>query len=238
VTFDNVVWYLSIFLGLFLTGIGLPPVPEEIAIASAAAVATAQDLRIWLAWPATVLGIICADSVLYGVGRLWGPRLFDYRWVQRLINTQRRQRIEQRFQEHGLKILLTARLLPPLRTGVFLIAGAIHYPFSRFVMADSTCAIIGVSIFFFGSRALISLLSLAGHWALYIGAAALAVFILYHYYKHLKNRELRGAQPPISILEVPAGTAPAGQEKAASAPAGQEKVASGPPVPNGPSLSA
>src|ERR1700730_12983394 len=116
---EQAYWYGSIFLGVYFTGIGVPPVPEEVMIASAAGLTTARDLRWWWSWPATILGIVCADATLYGVGRAWGRQLFEYRWVQRLINNERRQRIEKRFEDHGIKILLTARLLPPLRTGVF-----------------------------------------------------------------------------------------------------------------------
>jgi membrane protein DedA with SNARE-associated domain len=174
-------------------------------ILSSAGVAAAKDLDWWWAWPATFLGVVCADATLYWVGRAWGPKLFEYRWVKHLIKADRRQRIEKRFDNHGIKILLTARLLPPLRTGVFLIAGAIRYPFSRFVLADLGYAIVGVGVFFFGSQSLIALLKQAGHAAVYIAAAVIAAFLLYRYYKHLRTRELRGsAQPPESIVETPA----------------------------------
>src|SRR5438552_1673328 len=105
---------------------------------------------------------------------------------------------------HGLKILLTARLLPPLRTGVFIIAGAIHYPFTRFLIADCAYAVVGVGIFFFGSAWAIELLKYVGHWLIYVAAVLLGIYLLYHYYKHLRKRELRGtAEPPVSVLEVP-----------------------------------
>jgi membrane protein DedA with SNARE-associated domain len=198
-------WYGSIFLAVYFTGIGIPPIPEEVMIISSSGVCAAKDLQWWWAWPATILGIVCADATLYGLGRAWGPKLFEYRWVQRLIKAERRQRIEKSFEEHGIKILLTARLLPPLRSGVFLIAGAIRYPFARFVLADLAYAIVGVGFFFFGSQALISLLLQVGHWAVYLAAVGIVGFLLYRYYRHLQARELRGAaKPPISILEVPA----------------------------------
>jgi membrane protein DedA with SNARE-associated domain len=123
--------------------------------------------------------------------------------VQRLIKAERRRRIEKKFEDHGIKILLTARLLPPLRTGVFMIAGAIRYPFARFLLADLGYAIVGVGVFFFGSQALIALLLQVGHWAVYIAAVAIGGFLLYRYYCQLRKREL-GSAPPVSILEVPA----------------------------------
>jgi membrane protein DedA with SNARE-associated domain len=202
---EQAYWYGSIFLAVFFTGIGIPPVPEEIMIISSAGVVAANNLVWWLAWPATVLGIVCADAALYGFGRAWGPRLFEHRWVQRIIKADRRQQIEKRFEDHGIKILLTARLLPPLRTGVFLIAGAIRYPFTGFLLADFGYALVGVSFFFFGSHALIALLLRVGHMAVYLAAVVIIGLLLYGYYHHLGTRELRGAtEPPISILEAPA----------------------------------
>jgi membrane protein DedA with SNARE-associated domain len=211
-------WYLSIFFAVYFTGIGVPPVPEEVMIVSSAGLATAKGLDWWWAWPATFLGIVAADATLYWTGRLWGPRLFEYRWVKRLIKEDRRKRIEQRFEGHGIKILLTARLLPPLRTGVFLIAGAIRYPFSRFLLADLGYAVVGVGVFFFGGQALIALVMQVGHVAAYLVAAAIGGFLLYRYYRHLRRCELQGgAQPPVSILEVPAPEQPAEKEHSPAA---------------------
>ena len=57
--------------------------------------------------------------------------------MKHLINLERRQRIEGMFQQRGIAILLMARLLPPLRTGVFVTAGAIHFSFLRFLLSGS-----------------------------------------------------------------------------------------------------
>jgi membrane protein DedA with SNARE-associated domain len=210
---EAMLWYVSIFLWLFFTGIGIPPCPEEAGILYAAGVAALhEDVHWWLAWPMAGIGIVCADMVLYGIGRWWGPRLFEYRWVKRVMAAERRGRIETRFHDHGIKILLLARLLPPLRTGVFLIAGAIHYSFVTFLIADIVYAIVGVGILFFGGAWLIALLHRAGHWLVFVAAGAAAVYGLVRYYRFLREREnSRLPQPPVSILEVPAPPAPSTQ---------------------------
>lgn len=204
-TLDALWWYLSIFLWLFLTGLGVPPCPEEAGILYAAGLTSLHpEVHWWGAWPATMAGIVCADMALYGIGRRWGDSIFRLAWVRRVVPDERRQRIETRFHGHGMKILLTARFLPPLRTGVFIIAGAIRYPFARFLAADATYAVVGVGIFFFGSAGLIEALRWAGHWAVYAVAAAAIAFGLYEYYRYLKKRELKGAAaPPVSVLELP-----------------------------------
>ena len=86
---EQAYWYGSMILAVYFTGIGIPPVPEEVMIVSSAGVTAARGLDWWWAWPATILGIVGADATLYGVGRAWGPRLFEYRWVQHIIKAER-----------------------------------------------------------------------------------------------------------------------------------------------------
>jgi membrane protein DedA with SNARE-associated domain len=203
---DAAFWYASIFLWLFFTGIGVPPCPEEAGIFWAAGVTAVQpSVRWWVAWPLTIAGILCADSVLYTMGRLWGPGLFEHRWVKKIVKPERRRRFEKGFHEHGITILLTARLLPPLRTGVFILAGAIHFPVSRFLLADVAYGVVGVGVLFFGGAGVIQLVHrLGGHWVVYLAALAVGGYLLYHYYQHLRRRELKGdAEPPVSVLEIP-----------------------------------
>jgi membrane protein DedA with SNARE-associated domain len=211
VSFEALRWYAIIFFGLLFTGVGLPPVPEEaMIIFSAGLTALHPEVRWYFAWPATIAGIVCADSVLYWTGRLWGPSLFEYRWVRKVVQPDRMERLRGRFSQHGVKILLTARLLPPLRTGVFILAGAVKYSFPRFLVADSLYAVFGVGLFFFGSAGVVELLRRAGHWAVYVLAAIIAGFLLVRYYGGLRKHELKegAAAPPVSVLELP------GKEKA------------------------
>jgi membrane protein DedA with SNARE-associated domain len=228
VSLEAAGWYASIFCWLFFTGIGIPPCPEEAGIVYAASLTAQRDVHWWFALPAASLGILCADMVLYGIGRLWGRRLFEFRWVQRVVKPERRQRFEARFHDHGIKVLITARFLPPLRTGVFLLAGALRYSFARFLIADGIYVACGVPVFFFAGAGVVHLLHrLGGHWVVYIAAAALGVYLLVRYYRTLRDRELRaGAKVPVSVLQVPAPAA-----NGSAAPEGEKARAAGPDLP-------
>src|SRR5262245_19453877 len=152
-------WYTSIFAWLFFTGIGIPPCPEEAGILYAASV-DALHPEVWwpLAWAACGLGIVAADCVLYGVGRQWGMQIFKYQWVQKVISEERRLRLQGHFAKRGMMLLVLARFLPPLRTGVFLIAGATRYSFLKFLIADLIYAVVGVGLFFFFGTWIVTLL--------------------------------------------------------------------------------
>lgn len=226
-------WYASIFGWLFLTGVGLPPCPEEAGILYAASVNSLHPEVWWFfAWAACGLGIVCADCVLYGVGRHVGPRLFQYRWVQKVLSNERRLRIEGRFAQHGMKLLVLARFLPPLRTGVFLIAGATRYSFIKFVVADLTYAVFGVGLFFFCGTWIVNFLKRFESTAVFLAAILVMGYGLWMYYKLLRRRELAGApQPPVSVLQGAKGSVPEGEAakkpEAAAAAKKEAKVALG-----------
>jgi len=219
ISWDTVGWYASIYFWMLFTGIGIPPCPEEAGILYAAGLtALHPEMRWWLSWPLTSAGILSADVVLYSVGRLWGQRLFEFRWVRLLLAPERRQRLERKFHEHGIKILIAARFLPPLRTGIFMIAGTIHYSFLRFLAADAVFCVIGVGALFFCGTWLIQLIHEVGSRVLWAAVPVLAIYGLYRYYRYLRKRELRGEPvPPVSVLQVP--LAPADPGPAAEGPA-------------------
>jgi membrane protein DedA with SNARE-associated domain len=210
VTGDALYWYGSIWLFLFLTGVGLPPMPEEAGILYAAGLnALHPEVRWWGAWPAAGLGILMADSLLYGIGWKVGPRLFEYRWVQRVLSNERRLRLEGKIHQHGMKLLIMARFLPPLRTGVFLISGAARYSFTKFLIADLIYCVAGVGVFFFGGAWLLDMLKRVGHTAVWFVAVPLIGYGLYRYYRYLKKKEI-GPASPVAAAAEPQATNPQG----------------------------
>lgn len=214
-------WYASIFFWLFLTGIGVPPVPEEAGILYAAGV-NAVHPEVWwpFAWLACGAGIVAADCVLYGVGYRWGPKLFEYRWVQKVLSAERRRRIEGRFAQNGIMLLILARFLPPLRTGVFLIAGATRFSFVKFLIADLIYAVVGVGILFFCGAWILTLVHRFESTAVFIAALLVMCYGLWMYYKLLRRREFTGA--PVSVLQGPAADDAA--KNPAAAPAAQAEA--------------
>jgi membrane protein DedA with SNARE-associated domain len=142
-------YYPGIFFGILATGMGFP-MPEELPIVLAGILAGHNLVFWWTMLPVCILAVILGDSCLYGIGRLWGPRLTQSSWVQRhFLPPEQLQRIESNFHKYGIRILLFARLTPGIRAPIFLTAGIIRLPLFRFVLADGLYAIPGVSVLFF-----------------------------------------------------------------------------------------
>ncbi len=108
-----------------------------------------KPLRWWILLPICILGVVMSDGLLYGIGRFWGVRLLRFPWMRRLLPQERFERIELNFQKYGVLILLFARVLPGIRSPIFLTAGIMRLSLKRFLFADGIYAIPGVSLLFF-----------------------------------------------------------------------------------------
>lgn len=149
--------YLGVFLALAMAGLGFP-MPEELPVIIAGIMCSHEDalrpgdpnrLKWWIMIPVCISGIVLCDGFLYGIGRLWGPRLLATGWVQRhMVSPEQRIRIEKNFRDRGIAVLLGARLLPGIRSPIFMMAGVLRVPFTRFLLADALYAIPGVLLLF------------------------------------------------------------------------------------------
>jgi len=145
--------YVAVFSALVAAGFGAP-IPEEIPIATGGVLVgrdwnNPEGLKWWIMLPVCIVGVILCDTILYVAGRKWGRWLIRLNWVQRrMLSPEQFQKIEKNFHDYGIRILLIARLLPGIRTPVFLSAGIVRLPFRKFLLADAIYAIPGVNLVF------------------------------------------------------------------------------------------
>lgn len=146
--------YAGIFGALVAAAFGAP-IPEEIPIATGGVLVGREwndpetGMHWWIMLPLCILGVVLCDTILYWVGRWWGPWLMGRQWVRRrVMSVAQYEKIKKNFHDYGIRILLIARLLPGIRTPVFLSAGMVHLPFRKFLLADAIYAIPGVNLIF------------------------------------------------------------------------------------------
>lgn len=142
--------YVGIFLMLLGAGFGVP-IPEELPVILAGIMVGHEDttLRWYVMVPVLIAGVVLSDFVLYGAGRLWGRKLLDIGIVKRkIISPEQQEKLEKNFAEHGILVLLGVRLLPGIRAPVFVFAGILKVPLTRFVIADAVYAIPLVNALF------------------------------------------------------------------------------------------
>ena len=135
--------YLGIFAVLFLGGLGAP-IPEELPILAAGALAHEGYMRWWVALPVCLAGVLSGDSVLYWVGYHWGERILEWSIVRRVLTPTREHVLIGAYRRHAAKTVFTARHVMGLRAAAFLTAGIARVPFWTFILVDTAAALLGV----------------------------------------------------------------------------------------------
>jgi membrane protein DedA with SNARE-associated domain len=185
--------YLGIFLVLFGAGLGIP-IPEEIPVLAAGALAQEGVIRWWIGLPVCLVGVLAGDTVLYWVGRHWGEHILDWRVVRHVLTPEREERLKAAYHRHGVKIVVIARHIAGLRAAAFLTAGIVRLPFPRFIAVDGGAALVGVPLsfglaFVFTDQIerLVSDLHRIERWAMLLGLLALAAWLAVLAYRRARR---------------------------------------------------
>ncbi len=152
-------------------------------------------LRWWIMVPVCILGVVISDGLLYCIGRFWGTRILEKRWMRRLMPPAKRARIEANFQEYGVLVLLFARFLPAIRSPIFITAGMMRLSFQKFLLADGIYALPGVSLlftlsFWFGNQFRDIVVQAEGKIErlkpvlILLGLTAVASYLVYNFLRH------------------------------------------------------
>src|SRR5262249_38825904 len=130
-----------VFWFAILTSAGFGnPVPEEVMLVGAG-LRTSQMLNDyglfrWLMVPVCFAGAVMSDVILYGLGFFFGSRLLQWRLRRRLPPREKQERIRETLGRYGMVIFVIGRLVPGIRTTMFLTAGATRLSLIRFLIAD------------------------------------------------------------------------------------------------------
>jgi membrane protein DedA with SNARE-associated domain len=159
--------------------------------------------------PVCIVGVVTCDAFLYGIGRWQGSPLLEKHWVQKyFVSPEKRAKIERNFQKYGVRILLGVRLLPGVRAPVFVMAGIVRLPLTRFLLADGLYAIPGVTLLFslaywFTDQVLEVVLRFEGRvgslkpYFIIGGIAAFAAWLAYEYWS---RRSVTGDPKEVPLI--------------------------------------
>lgn len=217
--------YLGIFLTLIASGLGFP-IPEELPVVTAGVLVGHDEstLKWYIMLPVVMAGVVISDAFLYGMGRLWGTRILNLKWVQRrLLTPEKRSEIEKNLHDRGIAVLLGARLLPGIRTPIFLLAGMMRVPLGRFMLADALYAIPGVNLLFwlayFLTDQALAITNKLEEYRPLVVVAVLSGIAGALIQKYVFSRHVSTGEPPQvpDVISKPAGAVAHAVEKAAVA---------------------
>ena len=137
--------YLGLFVCLTLCGLGLP-IPEDVALLVGGFLAYKGVTRYSITLIVAVLGVIAGDNTLYFVGRGLGSNLFPYFQSKRTGVEVQLNRLHAFMHRHGHLAIFYARFFPGIRALVYLFAGSVRVPPSRFFVYDLAGAAISVPV--------------------------------------------------------------------------------------------
>ncbi len=134
------------FIVLILCGLGLP-VPEDIVLVAAGALAE-TDGRGWLEASAVMYaGVMLGDSTIFFAGRHFGAKLRTAPWFRRNFSEKKQAKVEALFERYHSTVLFVGRFLPGLRAPIFFTAGSTRVKFWKFFLFDGLAALISVPFF-------------------------------------------------------------------------------------------
>ncbi len=90
------------------------------------------------------LAVFCSDFLIYGIGRLFGRRIFELRPLKAILSSENRMRIENWTQKYGAYACGIFRFTPGVRFPGHLACGMLKFPAWKFALIDGIAALISV----------------------------------------------------------------------------------------------
>lgn len=137
--------YLGLLVVLVLCGLGLP-VPEDAVLLTGGFLAHRGIVDYPVALAISFVGVITGDCSLFFLGRRFGTGLLRYFGVIRPNSRKSIARMRAFMSRHGHRAVFYGRFLAGLRALVYLSAGSLGVPTSRFLMYDLLGALISVPL--------------------------------------------------------------------------------------------
>lgn len=197
--------YLGPFVVLLLCGVGLP-LPEEATLITCGVLLHRGDVEFLPVSIVCSSAILLGDSVPYWLGRIYGMRALQVRWVRRILHPERFARIEARFEKHGDWATFFLRFLPGARIAGYFVVGTMRMSYLRFMTIDALGVLISVPTSIWAAKLAKQKLEEygggeGGHWHLLAMIAAVLVIGLVA--KFVRRRSPPPAAPDPTREPVP-----------------------------------
>jgi undecaprenyl-diphosphatase len=174
----NAPWgYFIVGLAVFLensVGAGLI-VPGETLVILGGFYARVGDLWLPLVTFVVVVCAVAGDNVGYLIGRRHGRRFLERHGRKVFVTPERLEASERYYQQHGGKTVFLGRFIPVVRSVGFIVAGAAHLQWRRFIVYD----VAGATIWGIGHTLLGYFLGASyQRWQKYLTPAGIVILVI------------------------------------------------------------
>ncbi|MCW5830717.1 MAG: VTT domain-containing protein [Deltaproteobacteria bacterium] len=150
---------IGMIVGVLLAcGLGLP-MPEDIILVTTGYLAYLGklDMRpaifpahlpqgLALGIVATFAGVIAGDSIIFTLGRRFGPHIIEFPLIRKIATRERVEAAEYYFEKYGTRFIFVGRFMAGVRAPMFLTAGILRVPYRKFILYDGMGALISVPL--------------------------------------------------------------------------------------------
>jgi len=185
-----------IFILLMLAGLNIP-ISEDILLLTAGAIAsTCIPERTFHLFAWVLVGCWISAWEAYGIGRYFGPKLYDIRWFHRIMNPAKIEKLHYYYEKFGVFTFIIGRFCPGgVRNALFMTAGLGKMTFWKFILRDGVACIISVSTLFYigfslgeNSHAIIHYIRKYNHFAFAIIALALVISGIIYFFRQPEDK--------------------------------------------------
>ena len=185
--------YLGAFVVLLLCGVGLP-LPEEVTLVACGYLMHEGVVEFWRVSAICSAAILLGDSIPYWLGRIYGMRALQGRFVRRILHPERFARLEDKFKSHGLWATFVLRFMPGARIAGYFLVGTMKMSYGRFLLIDGLGVAVSVPSSIWAASYAAGKLAEGGH----SGIGKLLILIAIVVVLALAGRFLRKRQQPPS----------------------------------------
>ena len=185
--------YVGLLLLLILGGLGLP-FPEGITLIVCGVLIFTNVIKPIPALLIAYLGILIGDFLAYSLGRKYGRMIVTHRRFHWIISPERLSKLENTFNKKGtLLVMIGGHLMGE----IFIVAGVMRMPLSKFLAADAIASIFTIALWagmgYIGGNSIEVIkkdITRIEHIGILFVIILLSIYLLYRYFKSRKNKTL------------------------------------------------
>ena len=132
------------FAVLFL--LVMPLMGEDIIIIPAGFLIGQGHLPWWSTFFCAWLGAFFSDGLWYFICYRYGTPLLHKKWFKRLAHPRRLLQAKHQIEKRGAWLIVTARFVPGSRTSTMIVAGLMHMPIWKYVLANGLLLLATVAM--------------------------------------------------------------------------------------------
>jgi membrane-associated protein len=142
--------YGALFLLLFLCGVGLPMIAQDVLLLAAAGLGLQSIPLMLAAW----LGIMAGDALTFYWGHHYGAKWVRDERAAHLFPPERLARWEEAARRIALPLCFVTRFLPGMRSTVFFASGTLRMPYRASFIGNGVGALVYVALLTYGVHSL------------------------------------------------------------------------------------